>query len=154
MNLMRYSPFTPMSRDRLASPFQVAEKLMSDMDRFWDRGGPDQSTLTSELYRSEDGKTYTLKVLVPGFSKEEISIDVSKNHISIDASMDLTQPGRFITEGTTVIRTGFPTTLSYREQIPATLDAATASAELKDGVLSITIQALQKESKGSRIMIK
>lgn len=134
------------------SPFQVAERLMGDMDRFWGGGspfGPSPDTVnTSELSRSADGKTYRLQVLVPGFSKDQITVDVSKNHVSIDAVREPVE-----TEFTQ-LRSAFPTSLSYREQIPANLDASSADAELKDGVLTITVSALSKAPSGNRIEIR
>lgn len=120
-------------------------------DLFREFFGPsDRTGNTSELYRSEDGKTYLLKVLLPGFSKEDVNVDVSKNHISVDAS----RPEAKDPEGFLALRTAIPTSLSYREQVPATLDPTTASAELVDGVLSITVSALTKESKGNRVVIR
>jgi HSP20 family molecular chaperone IbpA len=128
---------------------------MGDMDRLWDGGLFSQTTAqsntnSSDLYRSEDGKTYQMRVAVPGFNRDQINIEVSKNHISVDAA-------RADEEAPVVwqpLRLSLPDSLSYREQVPAHLDPSTAEAALKDGVLTITVSALTKEGKGSRITIK
>lgn len=112
--------------------------------------GPNDRTNTSELYRSEDGKTYLLKVLLPGFAKDDVNVDVSKNHISVDAS----RPEAKDPEGFIALRTAIPTSLSYREQVPATLDPTTAEAELVDGVLTVTVSAVTKDSKGNRVVVR
>ena len=154
MNQIRsLNPLGLSSIQPFHSPFKAIERLMSDMDDVWGDGVFSSSfsgTNTSELYRSEDGKTYLMKVPVPGFQKEEITIDVSKNHISVDAARIASNPEGF----SLLIRQALPSSLSYREQVPATLDASTAEAELKDGVLSVTVSCVSKESKGNKIVIK
>ena len=153
---MSFVPRTIRPLGRLtASPFQVAERLMSDMDRFWDGGIFSQTTAqsntnSSDLYRSEDGKTYQMRVAVPGFTREQINIEVSKNHVSVDATRDPEDTPK----GFQPLRLSLPDTLSYREQVPAHLDPTTAEAVLVDGVLTITVSALTKEIKGNRITIK
>lgn len=136
----------------VGSPFQVAETLMRDMDRFWDSDslfafGTD-SVVTTELYKTEDG--YLLKALVPGFSKEQINVDVSKNHISIDAEkVEKMAPVAELIKG------GFPQKLSYREEVRATLDPSTAEAELVNGVLTVSVRVIAKNpSTSNKVVIK
>jgi HSP20 family molecular chaperone IbpA len=125
------------------------EGFMRDMDRLWSDTTPtgDTSAL-SELHKAEDGG-WVLRVLVPGFKKEEINVDVSRNHISIDANREETT----ITDAK-LVRGGFPTSLSYREQVPAALDPTSAEAELKDGVLTVSVRSLAKTIQTNKIVIK
>ena len=147
-------PFGGLRTPTIGSPFQVAETLMRDMDRFWSNdvssafSGNDVAT--TELYKTED--SWILKALLPGFAKSEVNVDVSKNHISIDASKNGVEPEEKDTSQ--LVRGGFPTQLSYREQVPATLDPATADAQLIDGVLTVTVKTLTKAPTGNKIVVK
>lgn len=114
---------------------------------FFDSPWMDSTTNTSELYRSEDGKSFILKVLLPGFKKEEVSVEVVKNHILVEATRRQEVP-----EGFVVYRSAFPDKLSYREQIPASLDATSAEAELVEGVLTVKVATVSKEHKGNVVV--
>jgi len=122
--------------------FPAFDSLFQEMDQLR-QGLFGESSNLSELYKTEEG--WSLKVLVPGFTKDQITIDVSKNHISIDAE-------RPVSEGQ-LVRGGFPNQLSYREQIPATLDASSSEASLVDGVLTISVKA-QTKNPGTRVTIQ
>jgi HSP20 family molecular chaperone IbpA len=107
------------------------------------------SITTTELYKTEDG--YILKALVPGFLKEEVTVDVSKNHISIEAQKLETKAGD---SDPKLLSGGFPTSLSYREEIRATLDSATADATLENGVLTVTVKCLAKAPTGTKVTVR
>ena len=142
---------TPVAGWQHGSPFHAVEELMREMDRMVgsDLAGSG-SNGSVELYKSEEG--WIFKAQVPGFAKDEIDLDISKNHISITATLredlkDSQNPPK-------LIRGGFPTNLQYREQIPGTMDPSTAEAELINGVLTISVKSVQKALTSNKIVIK
>ena len=161
---------TPVSGWQNGSPFHAVEELMREMDRFLsvdaNTGGSTGSS--GELYKTEDG--WIFKAQVPGFTREEIDLDVSKNHISVNATVKDTNITNSIvcrlpTEAefkyaqrahgdTKLIRGGFPTSIQYLEQIPATLDPTTAEASLLDGILTVRVKSVSKAPALKKIEIK
>lgn len=111
------------------------------------------SPTTSELRKSEDGSTYLFRLSVPGFTREDINVEVSKNHISVTAEIP---SDRQVTENKNfpLIRGSFPDRLSHQEQIHASLDPSSVKASLKDGVLLITVNTIAKSSKAAKIVIQ
>lgn len=140
-NMPRYDVFTQMSN------------LLEEASKGFDTSFDGSSPTTSELRRSEDGTTYVFRLSVPGFDKDEINVDVSKNHISVDAEHSLSGKELF-DKSFPVFRGSFPSKLTHREQIPATLDPTTVKATLKDGVLLITVSTATKTAKGTKITIE
>lgn len=133
-----YRPLTPR-------PFGAAfERLFQEMDQMRQEVFSGASNL-SELYKTEDG--WILKVPVPGFTKEQVHLTLSKNHVSIEAEKE-TEKG----EGQ-LVRGGLPTQLSYREQIPGAIDLVAAKAKLEDGILTVKLKAVSK-TPGTEVQIE
>lgn len=145
----RLNRFTPTS-----SPFEVASHMMDEMGAAFRTPffteALSGSVNTTELFWSKDTNTYLFRVLVPGFAKEQIKVDVSKNHITVEANKEWTAPEGF----TPVLRTGFPSSLSFQESIHGTLDPSTADASLVNGVLTVTVKAMVKTSTSNRVEVK
>lgn len=139
---------TPVTGWQNGSPFHAVEELMREMDRVLIPDMLSGSNGSVELYKTEDG--WILRAQVPGFSKEEIELDISKNHISItaNAAKDVTNVD------VRLVRGGFPFNLQYREQIPGTMDPNTAEASLVNGILTVSVKAVQKAPTTNKIIIK
>ena len=150
---LRFNPLmglrNPVAGWQHGSPFHAVEELMREMDRsLGSIGDLTGSNGSVELYKTEEG--WIFKAQVPGFSKEEIDLDISKNHISVNATKEDLKD----LDSAKLIRGGFPTNLQYREQIPGTMDPTTAEAELVNGVLTITVKSIQKAPTSNKIVIK
>lgn len=125
--------------DRRRSLFNVFD------DEFW---GAAVSSIRTDILRQED--KYVVKVELPGFSKEDISIDVEEGQLIISATR---QESSEDTQGNYVRRES--RTGSFRRVIDLTgIDTSCISAAYKDGILTVELpKEAPAESLTQRIMI-
>lgn len=87
-------------------------------------------------YWSEEDNKCQLQVEIPGVEKEDIKINLEKDHVEISASKKIkTKNGE--------------TSRSYHNyfSIPSNLDAESIEAEYKNGVLTLTAAKTKEEPK-------
>jgi HSP20 family protein len=83
----------------------------------------------------EDDKSYTVEAVVPGVKKEDISVDIDGNEISISAEV---KNEKEVKEGERVLRTErFYGKTSRRFALAHEVDEAAAEARYEDGVLKL-----------------
>lgn len=83
----------------------------------------------------EDDKSYTVEAVVPGVKKEDISVDIDGNEISISAEA---KNEKEVREGERVLRTErFYGKSSRRFALAHEVDEAAAEARYEDGVLKL-----------------
>ena len=106
-------------------------------------------TSPAELWR--DGDNFTLLVPVPGFSKSDINIETSKNHISISCAkaVDNTLPSKL-----KLVRGSTCSTLVFKEPIPGSINPDSIQAALENGILTITLSVAPKKELVNKITIK
>lgn len=76
---------------------------------------------------TEDNDAYFLSIDLPGFEKKEISISLKKDELNISAKSDKKQRSKSIT-------------------LPSDTDTGKISANLKNGVLKITVPKAKESS--------
>ncbi|WP_020589971.1 Hsp20/alpha crystallin family protein [Desulfobacter curvatus] len=133
--------FTRMSDiDRMFGTMDLLRKrmgrLFSDYGRLY-LSGP-EFTLTSNSPRTnllESGDTFDVQVEVPGISKDNLNIKIQGNYLEISGKRSVDTP-----EGYKVHRNERGrNTFSRSFTIPNGVDAEKVEAELKDGILYLTL---------------
>ena len=121
--------------------FPVFSRTFEELERFYDDSIKNFKTQypMNIIKCVEDG--YRIEVALAGFSKEDISVEVNKNVLNIDASV----PNRVVrdydeTSANTYIRRG----ISYREmsqsfQIGESIDVENITVEFVNGLLSVNL---------------
>ena len=83
----------------------------------------------------EDDQAYTVTVNLPGVAKEGLEITAQENEVTITGRRAWTQPAEWTVLYRETPRANFGLTLTHDGQI----DADKIGAELKDGVLRLTL---------------
>lgn len=99
------------------------------------------------------GDRYEMKVELPGVAKEDVNIEVTTNGIEIKAQHCETSEN----ETENWLRKECSATSFYRSlELPEELKTDNVQAELKDGILSISLPKMQPkpESKAKKVSIK
>jgi len=132
MNVTRYSPFDELFND-FGKGFFVRPFAY-----------PQDAELAIKIDVKEDGKSYTVKADVPGVRKEDIQIDIDDDVVTLRAE---TKKEKEEKKDEKVVyserRYGM---VSRSFSLPSDVDARSASAEYKDGVLTLM---LPKKANGS-----
>lgn len=130
--------FVPVNRaSRTVSP-QLSRLLDGSIERFFGPTAADGETVRSPaLDLAETDSAYTVKLDVPGVSKEDIKVSVEGRQVSVQAQ---SQPAPDLKDGERVV---------YREReasryarsftLRAEVDQAEAVAKLEHGVLTLTL---------------
>lgn len=98
----------------------------------------------------EDEKNYYLRVDIPGVNKENINIDYDNKTLTIQAERKEENEGRNDKQYFSEIYYG-SYTRSFR--LDKAIDEAKVQAKYKDGVLSLELPKLEKESEKLKIKI-
>jgi HSP20 family protein len=104
-------------------------------------GASDEGTLPVDI-REQDGKLL-VEASVPGFAKDEIDVQVHEGVLSIRAqhsTNDETKNGNYYRRERTW------NAVSRRIALPGVVDDSTVDAELKNGVLTLSLPLPQKPS--------
>ncbi len=145
--IVRRDPFTFMSRD-ITSTF---DRLFSDA---WRRSSPrrrstvDEGTLALDV--SERDGEWVVRASLPGFSKDEIEVQVHEGVLSIEASREEEQAGEDVRYYRRERRSG---AVSRRIALPGVLHEAEVDGELKNGVLTLRIP-VPEQARPKQIEIK
>jgi HSP20 family protein len=131
-NITRYDPF---------------EDFFKDFGKgFWMRpvAFPAETEVKMKIDVKEDEKSFTVKADIPGVKKEDIQIDIDDDRISLRAEVKQEKEEK---KGEKVVYSERSYGMASRSfTLPVEVDAKTAKAEYKDGVLNLT---LPKKSNGS-----
>jgi HSP20 family protein len=136
-NLTRYDPF---SMDPVPDLFQG---LFRPMRSILSQQGADVVSMKIDVTES-DG-SYMVKAELPGIDKKDIDVQIDGNRVSINAKGERNQEQK---EGERVIRRErYSGSFSRAFSLATEVDANAATAEYKDGVLSLS---LPKKAPGDR----
>ena len=92
---------------------------------------------------SSDDKNYYLQFSLPGLSKKEVNLNYSNHYLYLSHESKQSTENVFLNES-----------FSQRIKLPKDIDVNSIGAELKNGVLLITISKDQKKSEEKKISIK
>jgi HSP20 family protein len=129
------------------------EQLRRELDRVFvdfertaparfERGAP-------QLAVADDGTGYVVRVELPGVAEKDIEISITGNTLSLKAQRKVEAPAGHSAHRTE--RTGW--TLHRSLEFPLQVDTGAASAELKHGVLTVTLPKT-KEAQPKQISVK
>jgi HSP20 family protein len=134
-------------------------ELWSDMDQLFDRlrsnfdelfWGPRADLITSSDYRTplmdivDLGDKYEMHVEMPGIKKEDINIEVTPTMVEISAEHEETSENK----GKNWLRQERSSTNFYRSlELPEGLKTGNVEAELKDGVLTLSLPKAEPKPK-------
>ncbi len=109
-----------------------ASRLIESL--FDDFGMVSRNVGVPETDMVEDAEAYQLFIDLPGVKKEDVSLSTENRTLTISAR----RSDRMLPEGARLIhRETFADSMQRTMEIPATVDVARISAELRDGVLRI-----------------
>lgn len=119
-----------------ARPFAFWGDLDKEFDRIFEGLSRDSGVAERSGWEvNEDKGGWTLRVLVPGFSADQVKIDVTPETLSLSGSRPVGAP-----EGARLIRRERPTLdFSRSFQFPYAVDADKVSAHLDHGVLTVKL---------------
>ena len=112
------------------------DRLFNDFDRSYGYG-PDwmigQSLPKTNLY--EDGDTFEIRAEVPGLDKEDLNVKIQGNYLEISGVRNPDSPQGYSTHRTERGSTSFSRSFT----LPADVDVDKAQANIKDGILYLTL---------------
>lgn len=138
----------------LSSMREAMDRLFDDsffrgpMSLMQGMNGLDEGTLAVDVSRKED--KILVRASLPGFKKEDIDIQLNEGVLSIKAEHTEEQEDRDEHFFRRERRFG---SVSRRIALPGVVSEADVNAELKDGVLTITVN-VPEQAKPKRIDIK
>jgi len=124
MNLTNYSPNRFLGN--------LDELLNQTLRSF----GPSPATRVPGAYRYEEKVQYRLRIELPGFHREEISLSLEKRELSITAKSERVET--------------FLEDFSLTYTLPEDVDPDGIEAKLENGVLDFTFKKLTPENSGLR----
>ena len=92
---------------------------------------------------SSDEKNYYIDLALPGLEKKYINLNVSDNYLFLNYESSDNNRSSFWNQS-----------FNRRIKLPANIDIDSIAAQLKNGILSITINRVKQESKMKKINIK
>jgi HSP20 family protein len=127
---------------------QLFDRFRSNFDElFWD---PRTGLMTSSDYRTplmdivDHGDKYEMHVEMPGIKKEDINIEVTPTMVEISAEHEETSENK----GKNWLRQERSSTNFYRSlELPEGLKTGNVEAELKDGVLTLSLPKVEPKPK-------
>lgn len=98
---------------------------------------------------TEDDKSYTITISVPGLSREDLTLNATDSTLTLEGARKLEAPEgfKFIHQERSDYR------VSRRMKFPRTIDPEGITAELADGVLTVTVP-LSASSRPRQITIR
>lgn len=139
-NLVSFNPFRDMAR---FDPFGGFDDLIEnfDLQPMW-RRMDEQKLMKMDV--SETDAAYLVKAEIPGVKKEDISVDISGNQVSIKAEVKQEKEEK---EGSRVVRSERYQGQQYRSfTLAHEIDNAKADAKYQDGVLTLSLPKKQNGS--------
>ena len=127
-NITRYDPFEDFFKGFWMKPVPF----------------PAQTELKMKIDVKEDDKSFIVKADVPGVKKDDIQVDIDGDYVSIRAEAKKEKEEK--KDAKVVYSERAYGMVSRSFTLPVDVDAKSATAEYKDGVLNLT---LPKKSNGS-----
>lgn len=137
-NLTRYDPF-PL--DPVSDLFQGFFRPLRGMV------STDEADLAAvKIDVTENNEGYTVKAELPGVDKNDIDVQIDGNLVSINAKVERNKE---LKEGDRVVRRErYAGSFSSSFKLGSSIDESKATAQYRDGVLSLTLPKLKRaESK-------
>jgi len=100
---------------------------------------------------SESGDTVELRAEVPGFTPKELEVSVEAKHVTISGKRESNEERK---EGKTVYKETCSNEILRVVDLPAEVDAARATATLKNGVLNLTAPKAVQARGTTKVEIK
>jgi HSP20 family protein len=131
-NITKVDPFTELFR---FEPFRDLEEFFPNRMRRFFREMPAEPSIKLDV--SEDEKAYHVKAELPGVKKEDISVEIEGNQVSLAAEVKREQEEK---KGEKVVHSERYYGRQFRSFTLATpIDRNAAEAKFADGVLDLTL---------------
>ncbi|MBH5333952.1 Hsp20/alpha crystallin family protein [Streptomyces pactum] len=136
-----------------ADPFREFHELYQRMGQLWQTAVPGGGGLVppgawvppADLEETEDA--YLLQVELPGVRREDVTVELNAGELSVHGEVRERERAGVLRSGTR--RTG---RFDHRVSLPRDTDAEHVTAELRDGVLTVTVPKAER-SRPRRIEI-
>lgn len=116
---------------------QFSNRLIGNLDEFFNEAlrsfGPAPASHAPGAYQYGDDSTYRLRLEIPGFPKEQLSLDLSNHELTVKAENPETGAS-------------YERTLT----LPETIEEAHISAKLEHGILELTFPKAKIEEPETR----
>ena len=116
---------------------------ISQFDSFVDEILNNRYMHSNEIYFSDDEKGYYIEIALPGFSKNDIEINVNEKFIEITSLKEKENNKTF-----------WKKSFYKRIQIPKDVKNNDIHASLKNGILSLILHRMEKKTMNRTIEIK
>lgn len=138
----------PMARDLTPwSPFRDLRDIREEMDRMMDqtvRYPFGTATVFPTINVKEDEKNFILEAHVPGFTEEDIDIDIADDMVTISGSVK--QDEKQEKDGSGYLRREYSHhSFSRTLTLPTPVMNDDAAAELKHGILTVTLPKVTED---------
>ena len=133
VNLTRWDPSGDVTR------FGLFDQPFDNLVRRFFRSIPvrDETAMTISVDVNESDKAYTVKAEIPGVSKDDISVAIDGNQVSISAEVKKEKEEK---EGEKVLHSGRYYGSVYRSfTLPMDVDQSKSEAKYANGVLELTL---------------
>lgn len=133
VNLTRWDPFGDVTR------FGLFDQPFDNLVRRFVRSIPvrDETAMTISVDVNESDKAYTVKAEIPGVSKDDISVAIEGNQVSISAEVKKEKEEK---EGEKVLHSERYYGSVYRSfTLPMDVDQSKSEAKYANGVLELTL---------------
>lgn len=133
VNLTRWDPFGDVTR------FGLFDQPFDNLVRRFVRSIPvrDETAMTISVDVNESDKAYTVKAEIPGVSKDDISVAIEGNQVSISAEVKKEKEEK---EGEKVLHSERYYGSVYRSfTLPMDVDQSRSEAKYANGVLELTL---------------
>jgi HSP20 family protein len=138
----RDNPFEPVER-----MFEQMSRQFDDAARMWRRenaGSLESTRMGVDL--KDEGDEFVATADVPGFERDDIDVRIAENTLSIDARREEQQTDE--REGTYLRSERHHRSLSERVRFPEPVHEDSATATLRNGVLTVTVPKAEPRSEG------
>jgi HSP20 family protein len=130
-------------------PMRRLRRLFDEPLAVWP-GWETEGAMEVDVYRDEEQNAIVAKASLPGFTKEEIEVHVEHGVLAIQGEH---REEKEVKEEHYFRRERRYGAVHRRVALPGTVESDQATAELKDGVLTVTVP-LAEEAKPKRVDVK
>ena len=140
----------------IAKPDSFLANLENDIENafqgIFSRESKNQNSVFMPIDLKEFENEYEIQAELPGVKKEDVDIDITKNHLRISAKKECTKEEKHKKYARSEFSYGSTTRTLY---FPEEIKVADASAKMEHGILKITLPKLEtEESKHSKLNIE
>ena len=142
-NMLARTEDRPVARSYWFDPFEQMERFFDDpwfLNRVRAVGMPRLSVGVPSVDITDEVDHIRIKADMPGVPKENVEIEIDDDVLEINANMDRSEER---TDGNYIRRERRTSSFQRRFVLPDTVDKDAIKANMKDGVLSITIPKVE-----------